>query len=195
MKRTLTAAATVVVSSAGVVGLAGTANAAESTPPSAGLPVDGTLAHATSHLTGALESATGVVGDVVPMEGSATGRPAAPGPRAPEQKVELAGTVNNLLGELGLAGQEPLGNLLPTEPRADEALASAQPVGDVVKAVPAAQDLAPDQLDGMLAEQSDAEQRTKPATQQAAPEQLINGVVQSLLSGGPLGQLGDLGSL
>lgn len=73
MKRTLTAAA-VLVSSAGALGFAGTATAAESPEFPADLPVDSNVAEAAFDLAGTTHSATRVVGDVVPVEQRSTGR-------------------------------------------------------------------------------------------------------------------------
>ncbi|GAB3296639.1 hypothetical protein [Parasphingorhabdus pacifica] len=73
MKRTLTAAA-VLASSAGALGFAGTATAAEAPEFPAELPVDNSLANTAFHLAGTAHSATRVVGDVVPVEEKLTGR-------------------------------------------------------------------------------------------------------------------------
>ena len=65
MKRTLTAAATVLAGGAGVVGFAGTATAAEIPEFPAELPVDNNVAHTAYHFAGTLSHGAKAVGDVV----------------------------------------------------------------------------------------------------------------------------------
>ncbi|WP_187351988.1 hypothetical protein [Allosaccharopolyspora coralli] len=80
MKRTLTAAATVLVGSAGVVGMTGTANAVATPEPPANLPVDNNVAQTAYHAASGLHSATDVVGDVVEMGDPVQTQPAGPSP-------------------------------------------------------------------------------------------------------------------
>ncbi len=75
MKRTLTAAATLVAGGAGVVGFAGTA-AADTPQLPAELPVDNNVAQTAYHTAATMDSATKVVGDVVPAPEKLTGQSA-----------------------------------------------------------------------------------------------------------------------
>lgn len=82
MKRTLTAAATLVVGSAGVVGLAGTATATESAP----LPADLSMAQGMEQVgldaaSQPVRGAEQVVGEVLPMDKAAGEAPRAEGNR------------------------------------------------------------------------------------------------------------------
>ena len=102
MKRTLTAATALVVSSAGAVGLAGTA-AAVTTPQSpANEPVDHALAQTAGQ---GVDEVHKVVGDVVPA------KPSAPRTAGPEQHDQLGNTVSHALG--GHGGNTGLTQVLP----------------------------------------------------------------------------------
>ncbi|WP_207954317.1 hypothetical protein [Saccharopolyspora elongata] len=118
MKRTLTAAAAVLVSGAGAVGFAATANAAETPQLPAELPTDNNLAQTAYHFGGTLHSAQQTVGDVVPVEEHLAGRSGG----------DLLGSApaGSLLG--GVTGGKSL------DP---SSVLGATPVGDVVPAVQA----------------------------------------------------------
>ena len=103
MKRTLTAAAALVASSAGAVGFAGTATAAETTGLPADLPVDNGVGNTAVHLAGATQSATKTVGDVVPSDAVS----AQPMGRTGISPLGDAGPVGGVLG-----GGDPVGGVL-----------------------------------------------------------------------------------
>ena len=92
MKRTLTAAATLLAGSAGVVGFAGTAAAADTPQLPAELPVDNSVAQTAYHAVGTMHSATKVVGDVVPAPDELTGSSA----RAADDGGSLGGVGEDL---------------------------------------------------------------------------------------------------
>src|SRR5262249_45541660 len=87
MKRTFTAAAAVLASSAGAVGLAATVHAVETPQLPAELPTDNNLAQTTYHFAGAVHSARLAVGDVVPLEKKVSGRNFGGDPLAPVNGV------------------------------------------------------------------------------------------------------------
>ncbi|WP_114454293.1 hypothetical protein [Halopolyspora algeriensis] len=108
MKRTLTAAATVLASGAGAVGFAGTAAAAESPELPTQLPVDNGVAQTAYHAAGAVHSVTTTVGEVVPMQEQATVR------SAEESRSPLGGEGNPVQGLLG-GGSNPVQGLVGGE--------------------------------------------------------------------------------
>ncbi|MEU5847246.1 hypothetical protein [Saccharopolyspora shandongensis] len=126
MKRTLTAAAAVLVGGAGAVGFAATANAAETPQLPAELPTDNNLAQTAYHFAGTLQSAQQTVGDVVPVEERLAGR---------------SGGGDTLGGLTGALGSTPAGSLLGgvTGGRSldPSSALGAVPVGDVVPALSA----------------------------------------------------------
>lgn len=128
MKRTLTAATAVVVSSAGAVGLAGTA-AAVTNPHQAPVqdPVDTSLAHTVGQ---GVDSVHKTVGDVVPAQPSAAraGGPQQTG--APEQHDPLGNTVSEALG--GHGGNTGVSHVLPQ----GEDLGGPNPSGSNVAGLP-----------------------------------------------------------
>ncbi|MDR7301701.1 hypothetical protein [Haloactinomyces albus] len=105
MKRTLTAAATLLASSAGAVGFAGTAAAAEAPELPDQLPVDNGVAQTAYHAVGTVHSATTTVGEVVPMQEQSTAA------RSGDLPGGLSGDENG--GPLGglTGGGSPLGGL------------------------------------------------------------------------------------
>ncbi len=109
MKRTLTAAATVLVGSAGVVGMTGTANAVATPEPPANLPVDNNVAQTAYHAASGLHSATNVVGDVAEM-----GKPVQTLPTEP--LPARGGEVTESLPSDTSAAEQLLIQNLPTEP-------------------------------------------------------------------------------
>lgn len=138
MKRTLTAAATLLAGSAGVVGFAGTAAAADTPQLPAELPVDNSVAQTAYHAAGTMHSATQVVGDVVPAPDKLTGSSA----RAADggslggvaedlglDKVLSGAPLSGVTGKSGTDGASQVGQLpleqLPTEKLPTEQL----PVG------------------------------------------------------------------
>lgn len=109
MKRTLTAAATVLVGSAGVVGMTGTANAVATPEPPANLPVDNNVAQTAYHAASGLHSATDVVGDVVEMGEPVQTLPTEPlSPRGGELTEALPSDTS--------AAEQLLIQNLPTDP-------------------------------------------------------------------------------
>lgn len=129
MKRTLTAAA-VLVGSAGALGFAGTANAAEARAFPAELPVDNNnVADAAYHLAGTVDSATRVVGDVVPAEKAITTRAGDESPVGSLTSTVMDSSVNDVLGwvagdEKPAGAQEKPAETASSAPqgRSDEAL-------------------------------------------------------------------------
>lgn len=115
MKRTLTAAATLVAGSAGAIGFAGTASAADSPELPAELPVDNGVANTAYHGAATLHSAQSVVGDVVPANEEITGRSggtALPTDGAPVDVSPGTNAAGNLLDKAPVdkVGSEVLGS-------------------------------------------------------------------------------------
>lgn len=96
MKRTLTAAAALLAGSAGAIGFAGTASAADSPELPAELPTDNNVAQTTYHTAATLKSAKQVVGDVVPAPNAATSRSGDGAPGVPSV-AESGESVGDLL--------------------------------------------------------------------------------------------------
>lgn len=121
MKRTLTAATAMVVSSAGAVGLAGTAAAVTTPQAPVNDPVDHSLAQTAGQGVDAVHS---VVGDVVPAN------PSAPRDGTPEQHDPVGNTVSQVLG--GHGGNTGLTHVLPQ----GEDLGGPNPSGSNVAGLP-----------------------------------------------------------
>ncbi|MDA3624802.1 hypothetical protein OU415_05080 [Saccharopolyspora sp. WRP15-2] len=203
MKRTLTAAAAVLVGGAGAVGFAGAANAEPvPMPPAPGqlpaeLPTDNNLAQTAFHAAGTLHSAQQTVGDVIPLDKQLTGRSGDP----------VGDLTGGLLG--GLPAQDLLGGLTGVAGKSGEQsnavtglpeqLLGTLPVGDVVPVahtMPVGRSGATDMLPPGVAPSVDQlKPTTKPAQlpQQQLPQDVdvvgetLNGVVNST----PLGRVGD----
>lgn len=144
MKRTLAAAAAVMASSAGAVGFAGTAFAVDPASSPTDLAGDNNVAEAAFHATGTMHAAQRVVGDVVPVKETLSGKADVPAEAAPTQPGQpgqpatpapngLAKPIDDLsttaLGE-GNAVQEtmrPMNSVLSGRPQLDGA-----PVSGVV---------------------------------------------------------------
>lgn len=183
MKRTLTAAAAVLVSGAGAVGFAATANAAEPPQPPAELPTDNNLAQTTYHVAGTLASAQQTVGDVVPVEKQLTGRSNAGGP------------LDNVLGGVA-GGSNPLTSLFGGVTGGKSLDTSELPVGDIVPAVtanPVARHGGPvDELPAGLGSALDSTQagvpQTKPAQLPTEPQEvdLVGETVYGVVAGSPI---------
>ncbi|MER7082911.1 hypothetical protein SAMN02982929_06854 [Saccharopolyspora kobensis] len=179
MKRTLTAAAAVLVSGAGAVGFAGAANAETPQLP-AELPTDNNLAQTAFHAAGTLHSAQQTVGDVVPLGKQLSGR-------SGDQVGGLAG------GALaGLTQGDVVGNL------AGKTLGSL-PVGDVVPAgqtLPAgrsgAEQLLPPGVAPALEQLQPSTPQTKPAPLPAQDVNVVGETVNGVVGTTPLGRTGDL---
>ncbi|MGW1678444.1 hypothetical protein [Saccharopolyspora sp. NPDC002376] len=205
MKRTLTAAAAVLVGGAGAVGFAGAANAEPVPMPApapapgqlpAELPTDNNLAQTAFHAAGTLHSAQQTIGDVVPLDRQLAGRSGDP----------LGDLASGLLG--GLPAKDLLGGLTGVAGKAGgqtnavtglpEQLLGTLPVGDVVPVahtMPVGRSGVTDMLPPGVAPSVDY---LKPTTKPAQlPQQLpqdvdlvgetVNGVVNST----PLGRVGD----
>ncbi|MEV0082097.1 hypothetical protein [Saccharopolyspora sp. NPDC050642] len=179
MKRTLTAAAAVLVGGAGAVGFAATANAAETPQLPAELPTDNNLAQTAYHFGGTLHSAQQTVGDVVPVEEHLAGRSGG----------DPLGGVTGALG--GVTGGK---NLDPNN------VLGATPVGGVVPALQASpvartggptNDLLPIGADSALPGGA----QTKPAQQDVdVVGEAVHGVASSTPLAGsqlPLSRSGD----
>ncbi|MBF6511002.1 hypothetical protein [Saccharopolyspora hirsuta] len=192
MKRTLTAAAAVLVSGAGAVGLATTANAAETPQLPAELPTDNGLAQTAYHTAATLHSAQKTVGDVVPLEEQLTGRSADP--------------VGDLAG--GLTGGLPTGDLLGAVTGAaggkslDPSALGGLPVDQVGQVLPVGQtlpagksgtnDLLPPGVDSSLNQMQPSVPQTKPAPLPAQDVDLVGETVNGVVDSTPLGRTGDL---
>ncbi|MEV0697429.1 hypothetical protein AB0I53_05860 [Saccharopolyspora sp. NPDC050389] len=185
MKRTLTAAAAVLVGGAGAVGFAATANAAETPQLPAELPTDNNLAQTAYHFAGTLHSAQQTVGDVVPAEEHLTGR---------------SGGGDPLGGVTGALGGSPLGGVTGGKSLDPSSALGAVPVGDVVPALQAApmartggpaNDLLPPGVDSTL----QGAPQTKPAQQDVdLVGEAVHGVASSTPVAGsqlPLAKSGD----
>ncbi|WP_010308072.1 hypothetical protein [Saccharopolyspora spinosa] len=185
MKRTLTAAAAVLVGGAGAVGFAAAANAAEIPQLPAELPTDSNLAQTTYHVAGTLASAQQAVGDVVPVEKQLTGRSNAGGP------------LDGVLGGVGVLGDSnPVTGLLGGVTGGKSLDTAALPVGDVVPAVavsPVARHGGPvNELPAGLGSVLDSTQvgapQTKPAQLPPAPQEvnLVGETVHGVVAGSPV---------
>ncbi|MGW5645883.1 hypothetical protein ACWEV3_39605 [Saccharopolyspora sp. NPDC003752] len=114
MKRTLTAAAAVLVSGAGAVGFAATANAAETPQLPAELPTDNNLAQTAYHFGGTLHSAQQTVGDVVPVEEHLAGRSGGDPLGSTPAGALLGGvTGGKSLDPSSALGATPVGGVVP----------------------------------------------------------------------------------
>ncbi|GAA4611799.1 hypothetical protein [Saccharopolyspora hordei] len=169
MKRTLTAAAAVLVGGAGAAGFAATANAAETPQLPTDVPADSALAQAAYHAAGALESAKRTVGDVVPLEEHLTGRS---GDRVSGLATDALDTVGGThVDTTGVVREvAPVGQVLPAAGDAAEELV---PTG----VAPVLDDLQP-------------QPTTLPAHDVDLVGETVNGVVDSTTLGrtdGPLG--------
>ncbi|MER7010601.1 hypothetical protein ABT324_04125 [Saccharopolyspora sp. NPDC000359] len=194
MKRTLTAAAAVLVGGAGAVGMATTANAAETPQLPATLPTDNNLAQTAYHAAGTLHSAQQTVGDVVPLERQLSGRSADP-------VGDLAGGVTG-----GVANGLPAGDLLgkltgavsgksldPSNPL------SGLPVDAVGQVLPAGQTLPAGKsgnvvpgLDPVLDQMQPTAPQPKPAPLPANDVNLVGETVNGVVNSTPLARTGDL---
>lgn len=180
MKRTLTAAAAVLVGGAGAVGFASAANAAETPQLPAELPTDNNLAQTAFHAAGTLHSAQQTVGDVVPLGKQLSGR-------SGDQVGGLAG------GALAALTQgDVVGNL------AGKTLGGL-PVGDVVPAgqtLPAgrggADQLLPPGLAPTLDQLQPSGPQTKPAPLPAQDVNLVGETVGGVVDSTSLARTGDL---
>jgi hypothetical protein len=132
MKRTLTAAATLVASSAGAVGFAGTAAAAPTQELPLGLPTDNGVTANAQRVTGAVQNVAQTVGTVVPAQELPAGRSAGTATGGlPLADLLKKTPVGSVLGGLPLVGGGGGGESGAKSAKAGDALGTL-PVGDVV---------------------------------------------------------------
>ncbi|MCI2421927.1 hypothetical protein MOQ72_31280 [Saccharopolyspora sp. K220] len=206
MKRTLTAAAAVLASSAGAVGFAATANAAETPQLPAELPTDNNLAQTAYHFAGTLHSAKQTVGDVVPLEQQLAGPSNRQLPLGSLSGLlggtPLGGLLGGATGGQGLAPSNALGGLLggATGGRSldPSSTLGALPIGEVIPAgqtLPApksggpADDLLPPGTGSALDHATAGTPETKPAQLPPAEQNpdLVGEALSGVLAGSPVG--------
>lgn len=182
MKRTLTAATAVVVSSAGAIGFAGTAAAVDTPDSPANLPVENPVAQTATQGVAAVHS---VVGDVVPAE------QAAPKAAPPVEKNPVNATVSHLLGgdgPSGIPGALPQGQTTvgQGDPSSSGNTVAGLPVGDVVPA---------QQPEGRSGDTSAAQPVTDMAQSAVSSEGPVGSIAKGVQSLGgaaaPQGKSGD----
>ncbi|GAA0510457.1 hypothetical protein GCM10011581_00370 [Saccharopolyspora subtropica] len=172
MKRTFTAAAAVLASSAGAVGLAATANAADTPQLPAELPTDNNLAQTTYHVAGTVHSAKRTVGDVVPVEEHLTGRTAPGGPLDGLGDILGGSPLRGVLGGArSLDPTNPLGVVPVGEVLGDQ----SQPASRTTGVLPPEAALAPGQA-------------AAPQTRLPSGTELVDEAVDGVVAGTSLGR-------